>query len=431
MEQRNRRKPRRQEQNSKYPFCQGTALLQANRPFTCSNLRTEMAFGKYNRIPNSLLRDPGELDIRPQHAKRSWEFWKRDGLDDVGSSAPVSLPSLQSFSNSSDHPSSSSPSASAPAQEAPADPYQRLQPDAGAQYPIGSSPNFKKGFSFLPEAPVNPDILKHRAIPAPTLRYDADTMTLRERRFLGLPYGGTVVVHYLKRNEWFLETALALLGREQFWDTGLEAPAYPAFVPPPPAGDNLPPYGDHQDGDSAIGQGQAKKVATIPTWNGKGGEIDVVPAEWGSARMYGSPLVKENGYVALGRTVPWDALQKSEEGKYGKLRGSPRQRYADMPDEDSTKEKESISSSSSEESSSSSSLEERSSSLESADIPDTHTHTSSPASSLESQSSESSTAPHRHTLDGGSPDTIADKSSKSAGSPLGFQQPAALALNLA
>lgn len=431
MEQRYRQKPRRQERNSEYPYCYGTALSQPDRVVTSSNLRTEMAFGKYNRIPNSLLRDPGELDIRPQHAKRSWEFWKRDGLDEIGSSAPVSLPSLQSFSNSTDSSSSSSSSASAPAQETPADPYERLQPDAGAQYPIGSSPNFKKGFSFLPEAPVNPDILKHRAIPAPTLRYDPDTMTLRERRFLGLPYGGTVVVHYLKRNEWFLETALALLGREQFWDTGLEAPAYPAFVPSPPAGDHLPPYGGHQDGENAIGQGQAKKIATIPTWNGKGGEIDVVPAEWGSARMYGSPLVKENGYVALGRTVPWDALQKSEEGKYGKLRGSPRQRYADMPDGDSTKEKESTSSSSSEESPATSSLEERSSSLESADLPDSHTHTSFPASSLESQSSESSTATHSHTLDGGPSDTTEDQSSKPAGSPLEFQQPAALALNLA
>lgn len=391
--------------------------------FVSSNLRTELAFGKYNRIPNSLLRDPGELDIRPQHAKRSWEFWKRDSLDEATSSMPASVSPLQSFGNISDTRSSS---ASAPAQETPSDPYERLQPDAGAQFPIGSSPNFKKGFSFLPEAPVNPDALKHRAIPAPTLRYDPDTMTLRERRFLGLPYGGTVVVHYLKRNEWFLETALALLGREQFWDTGLVAPAYPPYVPPPPVGDSLPPYGDHKD--DAGEQGRNKKISTLPTWNGKGGEIEIVPAQWGSARMYGSPLVKENGYVALGRTVPWDALQKSEEGKYGKLRGSPRQRFADMPGGESSKENQLSSSSEAVSSSSSSSLEERSSTSESVDLPDTHTHTMSPASSLESQSLESSTAPHSHSLD--EPAMPEEQQTESAGQRFGFQQPGGGALVL-
>jgi hypothetical protein len=36
----------------------------------------------------------------------------------------------------------------------------------------------------------------------------------RRARYVGNRVGGTVVVHYIKRNEWFLEAALALLGGE-------------------------------------------------------------------------------------------------------------------------------------------------------------------------------------------------------------------------
>lgn len=36
----------------------------------------------------------------------------------------------------------------------------------------------------------------------------------RKMRYAGKRVGGTVVVHYIKRNEWFLEAALALLGGE-------------------------------------------------------------------------------------------------------------------------------------------------------------------------------------------------------------------------
>lgn len=334
------------------------------------------------------------------------------------------MSSLRSFAANDSLSSSSSESAAPSYKETASDPYERLQPDAGAQYPIGSSPNFKKGFSFLPDPPANPDILKHRAIPAPTLRYDPDTMTLRERRFLGLSYGGTVVVHYLKRNEWFMETALALLGREKFWDTGLDPPAYQPYVPPPPAGDRLPPYNEGKTGDAT--NKKEKKVATIPIWNAKtGGEIELIPAEWGSARMYGSPLVRENGYIALGRTVPWDALQKSEEGKYGKLRGSPRQRFADMPlgdkegkdhdDEERTSEPSSPSPSDITGSSSSSILEERSSSEVSSSSKDSDLHSRSaslPPSSLESQAQDTSTTHHTHAFDTKDGETDATTSSK-------------------
>lgn len=33
-----------------------------------------------------------------------------------------------------------------------------------------------------------------------------------DKRYLGRNLGGTIVVHYLKKDEWFLETSLALLG---------------------------------------------------------------------------------------------------------------------------------------------------------------------------------------------------------------------------
>jgi hypothetical protein len=419
-----------------------------------SNARTETAFGKYNRIPNSLLRDPGDLDIRPQHAKRSWEFWKRDGQDETHPSpGSASLSPLSSYSNvsqsssstenassqsSSSSSASSAPSSSSAPAETSHDPYERIQPDEGAQYPIGSSPGFKKGFSFLPDSPANPDAHKTRAVPAPTLRYDPNTMTLRERRFLGLPYGGTVVVHYLKRNEWFLETALALLGREKFWDTGLDPPAYPPYIPRRPAGDTTaPPKYEHHD-DSLQQKTKQNSISTIPTWNGKG-EIDIVPPEWGSARMYGSPLVKENGYVAMGRTVPWDALQKSEQGKYGKLRGSPRQRFADMPVEQDGKDvdgrdeegKTGLTSRSVQESSIASSSPDTagsSSSLES----EQHSH--SALSSLQSQSqdkedNDASVSSHEHTMPAETQELHQNQEQPHSSAPgLGLQDPNAAAL---
>ena len=36
----------------------------------------------------------------------------------------------------------------------------------------------------------------------------------RQQRYLGQRVGGTVVVHFIKKNMWYLETALALLEGE-------------------------------------------------------------------------------------------------------------------------------------------------------------------------------------------------------------------------
>lgn len=93
--------------------------------------------------------------------------------------------------------------------------------------------------------------MQPRMIPLPTHKDgNGEADELRRRRYLGKRFGGTVVVHYLKKSEWFYETALALSGRRRFWP------------------------------DGAGGTG----------------------SEW---RMYGSPLVRhEDGYISGGRSQP-------------------------------------------------------------------------------------------------------------------------------
>lgn len=76
---------------------------------------------------------------------------------------------------------------------------------------------------------------------------------LHARRYLNRPHGGTVIVHYLKKTEWWLETALALNGRGKLWNNG------------------------------AGGRGK----------------------EW---RMGGSPLVRHDGYIFEGRSAPRRAI---------------------------------------------------------------------------------------------------------------------------
>ena len=295
--------------------------LSLSKNFACpdsfllhSNVKSESGFGKFNRMPNSLIRDPGENDVRPQHAKRSLlAFWKRADLDVTYEDPVGASPSLESFVANT-----TASSLSAVATEAELS-------QGGIQQPIGTGPHFKQGYSLFPDPEPNPDTYRQKSIPVPVARFDISTMSLRERRFLGLSYGGTVVVHYLKRNEWFMETALALLGRHNMWDTGLDALAHPPHIPSPPGKHTSSSLHSPQKGDKDT------IISPIPTWNGKG-EVDLVSSEWGGARMYGSPLIKENGFVALGRTVPWDALQKSEDAKYGKMKGSSRQRYVNLPE---------------------------------------------------------------------------------------------------
>lgn len=89
-----------------------------------------------------------------------------------------------------------------------------------------------------------------RYIPHPTHKDGhGEWASLRARRYLNRPHGGTVIVHYCKKTEQWLETALALCGRSKLWRNG------------------------------AGGRGK----------------------EW---RMGGSPLVRHDGYVFEGRSAP-------------------------------------------------------------------------------------------------------------------------------
>jgi len=164
---------------------------------------------------------------------------------------------------------------------------------------------------------VDLPLIKPR-VPIATLRYDPVLLALRDRRMLGRPHGGTVVVHFLKRNEWFLETALALLGRHKTWDSGIEAEAY-AIRPV---------------AESSVSKVQVVLPAT--TWNGVG-VVDLADARWGIPRMWGSPIVRENGYISEGREViqPVPPVVVPSSSSYGSDRfknGTPKLGYADPPD---------------------------------------------------------------------------------------------------
>lgn len=138
-----------------------------------------------------------------------------------------------------------------------------------------------------------------RFLPAPTLRFEPSTLALRTQRMLGLAHGGTVAVHYLKRNEWFFETALALIGRDKMWDGGVDAPAYPRS--PYEHNELLQPYAADPLALSALPPPGAHSSAGVVGATDDLVELEVFPALWGGARMYGSPIVTPDGMVVEGR----------------------------------------------------------------------------------------------------------------------------------
>ncbi|KAL8293111.1 hypothetical protein RQP46_000805 [Phenoliferia psychrophenolica] len=157
---------------------------------------------------------------------------------------------------------------------------------------------------------ILPPSTSDRYLPPPSLRYDPTTLALQQKRKLNRDHGGTVVVHYIKRNEWFMETALHFIGRKM-WDGGVPAPA---FAPKPLAVEPLDDEGHHL------------QLSRLPTWQGSG-EVERVDAYWGGARQYGSPIVHDDGFVAAGR--PAEAHREvvtntPRAGLAGRLRGTPR-----------------------------------------------------------------------------------------------------------
>ncbi|OAV90570.1 hypothetical protein PTTG_06184 [Puccinia triticina 1-1 BBBD Race 1] len=173
-------------------------------------------------------------------------------------------------------------------------------------------------------------------VPSPTLRFDPEEIRLREARFLNLPHGGTVVVHYLKRSEWFLETSLILLGRAKTWDDGLiplvYEPAQQIRAGRPASGaSEIQPEGhsvvvSEKAGSSASsnalstvddsqtktktttgsspGDGHQKKIALgrLAGW-GKFDRVEEIQVGgfFGGARLAGSPVIDQDGTIREGR----------------------------------------------------------------------------------------------------------------------------------
>jgi hypothetical protein len=129
-----------------------------------------------------------------------------------------------------------------------------------------------------------------RLLSPATLRYDPTTLTLREKRMLNRPHGGTVAIHFLKRNEWFLETALAILGRDKTWDSGLDTPSSSSPYSPVVVSTS----------SSSSAESPTLELSRLPPWAGVG-MVTAVDSLWGGARMYGSPVVRSNGYICEGR----------------------------------------------------------------------------------------------------------------------------------
>ena len=81
------------------------------------------------------------------------------------------------------------------------------------------------GLPLYPAAPTRLGQAMHAPLMpepwGPTVEGVSDE--LRRQRTLNGTLGGTVVVHYLKQDQWFYETALALLGRTRTWQHGSAA----------------------------------------------------------------------------------------------------------------------------------------------------------------------------------------------------------------
>lgn len=181
--------------------------------------------------------------------------------------------------------------------------------------PGGTTRTIGKGKLNLVELPDTPQ--QPRLISPPTLRYDPDDLRLRELRYEGRRHGGTVVVHYLKRSEWFLETELVLLGKARTWDSGLEALAFGVY-----------------EGTETTKKPTSIELSREP---GTGTGLETVEGGgvmFGGARMYGSPLIDKDGTIKEGEVAkaqdqPLNDITKTVAGGAGWVRGKPRLRVSD------------------------------------------------------------------------------------------------------
>lgn len=238
----------------------------------------------------------------------------------TSSSSSSSVGSTSEISSSSSSPVSDDTSTSIlDSTTSPASPIEGSTPTSDTPTPILDDElpvNTPTGqFRFPAHNYVLPPSPHDRFLPPPTLRYDPTTMTIREQRMLGLPHGGTVAVHYLKRHEWFLEAALALIGREKMWDGGREAPLHV----------RTPSHSESNHQESKHNEGDSLEVSRLPTWKGVG-TVEAMDPYWGIARMYGSPIVRDNGFIEEGRPAEarGEILRDFGAVSFGRLRGTPR-----------------------------------------------------------------------------------------------------------
>ena len=241
------------------------------------------------KFGKDLLRDPTDVD--------AVRIVKRGDVDgptmEYHNSVVPPAPDLEESSYSSASPSSTaSLNSTTPSASATSDVPLPASSSIADTPPVPSTPeNVPTGQIRIPAHNyILPPSIPSRLVSPPTLRYDPSTLSLRQQRMMNRPYGGTVAVHFLKRNEWFMETALAILGREKMWDGGIEAPAYsPSSLYSTSSSDSP----------------NAAQISPFPVWTTSTGlgMIESVDPMWGGARMYGSPVVREDGYISEGRLV--------------------------------------------------------------------------------------------------------------------------------
>lgn len=270
---------------------------------------------RWGRPPSDLVADLAIEDLPESTLKETLKGKPRLGKRDVEVSPTVESASASSTSSAS----------SAQAQATPL-----TDPDisSGASQ-VDDSPSTlpspgKHAIVDLPDVSPPRKHANPYLIAPPSLRYDPETLALRQRRFLGLPYGGTVVVHYLKRREWFLETALVLLGRHRTWDSGQPAAAFDSSVL---SSSRLSAGFETLDGPSSV------RIELTDKPHLADGEtlVEVDGSLFGGARAYGSPLLTADGDIVEGRPAP-QPVPVEEEASAGWWRGAPKLQVGDPED---------------------------------------------------------------------------------------------------
>ncbi|KAI7951314.1 hypothetical protein MJO28_006998 [Puccinia striiformis f. sp. tritici] len=208
--------------------------------------------------------------------------------------------------------------------EATMDPQRRTSSDTSSK---SSAP---KGSHINEPKPI-----QNKFIPSPTLRFEPEEMRIRDQRFLGRTHGGTVVVHYLKRSEWFLETSLILLGRAKTWDDGIIPLVYDptqqlrANRDADPSSSSSPSI--HPQGNSVLVSDKATSNTGLSTFN----HHQQSPASSPSSTK--NPQAQEHQKkIEVGKLNGWGKFDQVEEIQAGGLFGGARLAGSPMIDQDGT-----------------------------------------------------------------------------------------------